>query len=64
MPKPKTAKLTLAELQAIKDYLITQGFRLSELDNLLGTSAGNRTHEQIALEVTAHLKKSKKKPSK
>ena len=63
MARSKDVKPTTAEYNAIKAWLITQGFKQPDLDAALGTSVSNRTRSQIAVEIVSHLKKSKKKKS-
>ncbi len=61
MPKRKDVKPTPAEFQALKDWLKTQGFKQTDLDAAIGAAVAGRTRAQIAVEVTQHLKGSKKK---
>ena len=61
MTKPKHNKPTSSEFNALKDWLITQGFQQAELDAALGSSVANRSRAQIAAQLTTHLKGLKKK---
>ncbi len=57
----KDDKLDPTEFQALQDWLVSQGFKRSDLNSAIGSTVNDRSRQQIASDLAKHLKKSKKK---